>query len=53
MFHKVPSIVALQLKRYKGYGDSDHQHYCVRSCVGGLLQIHEQEKDEEHDKDYT
>jgi hypothetical protein len=39
---------------YKGYGDSVHKLDCVRSCIGGLLQTYEQEKDEEeHDKDCT
>jgi hypothetical protein len=50
--HKVPSVAALYLKRFNGYADIVHKLDSVRSCVGGLLQIHEK-KNEEYDNDCT
>jgi hypothetical protein len=52
MVHKVPSVAALYLKRFKGYADNVHKLDSFRSCVGGFLQIHEK-KNEEYDNDCT
>jgi hypothetical protein len=38
MLHKVPSVAALHLKRYNGYGDSVHKLDCVRSCVRSIFE---------------